>query len=197
MKYNIGVDVDGVIRNFSYDLYSTIKKHYPQYIKPGSENVYSVEEVMKEMTDWDLEDSFDASREEIKRIYREEHADTILSNGTPFEDEIKTLKEEIAKDEHTFVCITSQHPTCSHHTLTWLGKYGLNFQTVYFRKGMKKWMVECDYLIDDSPNNWKYWKNGRGGDKNFLLMNQRWNEKVKSSSRVNSIKEAIELINAQ
>ena len=94
MKYKIGVDVDGVIRNFSYDLYSTIKKHYPKYIKPGSENVYSVEEVMKEMTDWDLENSFDASREEIKRIYREEHADTILSNGTPFEDEIKTLKEE-------------------------------------------------------------------------------------------------------
>ena len=86
MKYKIGVDVDGVIRNFSYDLYSTIKKHYPKYIKPGSENVYSVEEVMKEMTDWDLENSFDASREEIKRIYREEHADTILSNGTPFED---------------------------------------------------------------------------------------------------------------
>ena len=62
---------------------------------------------------------------------------------------------------------------------------------------MKKWMVECDYLIDDSPNNWKHWKNGRGGDKNFLLMNQKWNEKVKSSSRVHSIKEAIELINAQ
>ena len=133
-------------------------------------------------------------REEIKRIYREEHADTILSNGTPFEDEIKTLKEEIARDEHTFVCITSQHPICSHHTLTWLGKQGLNFQTVYFRKGMKKWMVECDYLIDDSPNNWKHWKNGRGSDHNFILMNQKWNEKLKATNRVNSIEEALNII---
>ena len=40
-------------------------------------------------------------------------------------------------------------------------------------------MVECDYLIDDSPTNWRSWKNGRGSDRNFILMNQQWNEKLK------------------
>ena len=58
-------------------------------------------------------------------------------------------------------------------------------------------MVECDYLIDDSPTNWKSWKNGRGSDRNFILMNQKWNEKLKATNRVKSIKEALELIYAQ
>ena len=90
--------------------------------------------------------------------------------------------------------MTSQHPTCSHHTLTWLGKHELNFETVYFRRGEKKWMVECDFLIDDSPTNWKHWKNGRGSDHNFILMNQKWNEKLKATNRVNSIEEALNII---
>ena len=58
-------------------------------------------------------------------------------------------------------------------------------------------MVECDFLIDDSPENWTAWRNGRGSDNNFILMNQKWNEKLKATNRVKSIKEALELIYAQ
>ena len=194
-KYIIGVDVDGVIRDFSTDLYSVIKEHYPEYIKPGSEKVYSVEEIRKEMTDWDLENNFDASIEEIKRIYREEHAETILGKGTPFVDNVNYLREQIKKDEHTFVAVTSQHPTCCHHTLSWLGKHELGFSSVYFKKGSKKWMVECDFLIDDSPNNYNSWRNGRGSDEKFILMNQPWNQKINATSRVSNIEHAIKVIN--
>ena len=197
MKYIIAVDVDGVIRDFSTDLYRVVKEYYPHYMKPGTDKAETREEIKKEMTDWDLEDTFDATREEIQRIYREEHSETILGNGTPYLNNIKSLKKEISKDEHTFICITSQHPICCHHTLTWLGKHELNFQSIHFRKGRKKWLVECDYLIDDSPNNYKYWKNGRGSDNNFLLYNQRWNEKVNATNRVNNIDDAMKIINAQ
>ena len=53
MKQQIGIDVDGVLRNFSSDLHRVIKEHYPEYI---------IDEVdtPKEMTDWDLENSFNA-----------------------------------------------------------------------------------------------------------------------------------------
>ena len=41
-------------------------------------------------------------------------------------------------------------------------------------------MVECDFLIDDSPENWTTWKNGRGSDNNFILINQKWNESLET-----------------
>ena len=195
MKKRIGIDIDGVLRDFSSDLYKVIKEHYPDYIKPGSENVYSVEEIRKEMTDWDLEDNFNTSIDEIKRIYRDEHAETILGNGTPFVDNVNYLRVQIKKDEHTFIAVTSQHPTCCHHTLSWLGKHELGFSSVVFKKGRRKWEVEIDYLVDDSPNNYNAWVYGRQMDDGYILMNQPWNQKTKATSRVNNIKEAMELIN--
>ena len=197
MKYIIGVDVDGVIRDFSHDLYTVIKKNYPDWIKPGSENVYSVEEIRREMTDWDLENNFDAEITDIKRVYREEHAETILAKGTPFVEDVDYLREQIRKDEHTFVAVTSQHPVCCHHTLTWFGKQELGFSSVYFKKGRKKWMVECDFLIDDSPNNYYAWRSGRGTDEKYILFDRPWNEKINATNRVSSIKGALDIINAQ
>ena len=192
MKYKIGVDVDGVIRDFSQDLFRVIKRDYPEWlIHTDSDSFVSIEE------NWDLDKSFHATDDEIKQLYRIDAGEEILANGTPYQDNVDYLRKEIKKQEHDFVCVTSQHPTCSHHTLTWLGKHELNFETVYFRRGEKKWMVECDYLIDDSPTNWRSWKNGRGSDRNFILMNQQWNEKLKATNRVKSIKEALELIYAQ
>jgi 5'(3')-deoxyribonucleotidase len=194
MKTRIGIDLDGVIRDFSTGLYKIIKEYYPDYIKPGSENVYSVEEIRKEMTDWDLENSFDAPKEEIQRIYREEHAETILGNGSPFKKNVDYLREQIKKDEHTFIAVTSQHPICCHHTLTWLGKQELGFSSVVFKNGRKKWQVDVDYLIDDSPNNYHAWVSGRQMEDGFILMDRPWNQKIKSKYRVSSIKEAMELI---
>jgi 5'(3')-deoxyribonucleotidase len=195
VKTRIGIDIDGVLRDFSSDLYRVIKEHYPDYIKSGSENVYSVEEARKEMTDWDLDNNFNAPIDEIKRIYREAYAETILANGTPFVDNVNYLREQIKKDEHTFIAITSQHPTCCHHTLTWLGKHELGFSSVVFKKGKRKWQVEVDYLVDDSPNNYNGWVQGRQMEDGYILMDQPWNQKIKTENRVTSIKEAMELIN--
>jgi len=190
MKQRIGIDIDGVVRNFSLDLYNVIREHYPDYIKDGSKNVYSVEETPKEMTNWDLENSFNAPKEEIQRIYREEHAKTILKNGTPFKENVDYLREQIRKDEHTFIAVTSQHPICCHHTLSWLGKQELGFSSVVFKKGRRKWQVEVDYLVDDSPNNYNAWLQGRQMEDGFILMDRPWNQKIKSKYRVFNLKEA-------
>ena len=187
MKKRIGIDVDGVIRDFSSDLHRVIKEHYPEYIM-------NEVDTPKEMTDWDLENSFNAPKEEIQRIYREEFAHNILSNGTPIKENVDYLRERIKEDEYTFVCVTSQHPICCHHTLYWLGKHELGFSSVVFKKGRRKWQVEVDYLIDDSPNNHEAWVYGRQMEDGFLLLDRPWNEKVDAQNRVNNIKEGIELI---
>ena len=183
MKQQIGIDVDGVLRNFSSDLHRVIKEHYPEYI---------IDEVdtPKEMTDWDLENSFNAPKHEIQRIYREEHAETILGNGTSYVDNVDYLREQIKKDEHTFIAVTSQHPICCHHTLSWLGKQELGFSSVVFKNGRKKWQVEVDYLVDDSPNNYNAWLQGRQMEDGFILMDRPWNQKRKSKYRVFNLKEA-------
>ena len=188
MKTRIGVDVDGVIRDFSLDLHRVIKEHYPEYIMDDKETP-------KEMTDWDLENSFDAPKQEIQRIYREEFAHNILSNGTPIVENVDYLREQIKKDKHTFIAVTSQHPICCHHTLYWLGKHELGFSSVVFKKGRRKWQVEVDYLIDDSPNNHEAWVAGRQMEDGFLLLDRPWNEKVDAQNRVNNIKGAMDLIN--
>ena len=187
MKKRIGIDVDGVIRDFSLDLHKVIKEHYPEYIM-------NEVDTPKEMTDWDLENSFNAPKEEIQRIYREEFAHNILSNGTPIKENVDYLRERIKEDEYTFVCVTSQHPICCHHTLYWLGKHELGFSSVVFKKGRRKWQVEVDYLIDDSPNNHEAWVAGRQMKDGFLLLDRPWNEKVDAQNRVKNIKEGIELI---
>ena len=53
-----------------------------------------------------MENSFNAPKEEIQRIYREEFAHNILSNGTPIKENVDYLRERIKEDEYTFVCIT-------------------------------------------------------------------------------------------
>jgi hypothetical protein len=66
---------------------------------------------------------------------------------------------------------------------------------VVFKKGKRKWQVEVDYLVDDSPNNYNGWVQGRQMEDGYILMDQPWNQKIKTENRVTSIKEAMELIN--
>ena len=75
-----------------------------------------------------------------------------------------------------------------------LGKYGLNFDTVYFRRGFQKPDVQVDYLVDDSPNNFKYWVNKRGMQEWFILMDRPYNQEVKSNYRIKELKQVKEII---
>ena len=114
MKYKIGVDVDGVLRDFPQDLFRVIERDHPDWlIKNDSDSFVSIEE------NWELEKSFNATDEEIKQLYRIDAGKEILADGLPYQDNVDYLRKEIQKQEHDFVCVTSQHPSCPHHTLTW------------------------------------------------------------------------------
>ena len=80
--------------------------------------------------------------------------------------------------------------------MNWLGKQELNFETVYFRKSADKWTTEIDYIIDDSPNVYGHWRNGRSSDDGFLLIDRPHNQKTKASHRVSNIEEAMGIIDA-
>ena len=118
----IGIDVDGVLRDFCGDLETIIKTEYPQYIPKGVTDF--------KIDHWKISNCVSCSKEDIQQIYWHTHCDKIMANGNPMFGAIKKMYDLFdwgEKNGHTFVCITSQKPHARYHTLSWLGKYGLNF----------------------------------------------------------------------
>ena len=199
----IGIDVDGVLRDFCGGLINVIQKHYPQYIKkhPNYGPPYSIYNTSGEsntiIKDWQLEKNFNCTKKDLQQIYWYDYADKILGDGNPIPSAIPQmydLFEWAEENEHTLVCVTSQKEHAYHYTLSWLGKYGLNFDTIYFRKGREKWQTPVDYLVDDSPNNWHSWKKNRGYESGFILMDRPYNKHLKSTCRIKELKEVKDII---
>ena len=185
----IGIDVDGVLRDFCGDLVSIVKKEYPQYIK-GNPDEFVIDT-------WSLAESFNCSKQELQQIYWYSHCDKIMGNGAPMYGAIKQMYDlfDWADEKgHSLVCVTSQQPHIRHYTLSWLGKYGLNFDTVYFTRGRHKWRTPVDYLVDDSPENFDNWVRGRGMQEGYILMDHIYNQHTKSSYRIKELKQVKEII---
>ena len=195
MKQRIGIDVDGVLRDFCHGLVTVIKKHYPQYIKAEYDETTESSLDGGIITDWHLENNFTCTKKDLQQIYWYDHAKWIMGNGRSFQENVRTLKNWIKYyNDIEWVCVTSQKEHARHYTLSWLGKHGLNFDKVVFTKGSDKWQVEVDYLIDDSPANYKYWKDGRQDEDGFILLDRPYNQKIKPTHRVSNLREAEEII---
>ena len=190
MKQRIGIDVDGVLRDFCHGLIRAIKIHHPEYLKNGYDE--STEPTMEGglIMDWHLEKNFNCSKEDLQQIYWYDHAKWIMGNGRPFQENVSTLKYWIKHINKEWVCVTSQKEHARHYTLSWLGKHELNFEKVVFAKGRDKWQVDVDYLIDDSPSNYKYWFEGRQDEDGFILLDRPYNQHIKPIHRVSNLREA-------
>jgi 5'(3')-deoxyribonucleotidase len=183
----IGIDVDGVLRDFCDGLLKVVREEYPHYMKDD----------FVEINDWKLANNFNCEKTDLQEIYWYKYADKIMGNSNPIYGAIEqmyNLFEWADNNNHSVVCVTSQKPHARHYTLSWLGKYGLNFDTVYFRKGWQKWMVDVDYLIDDSPNNFDNWVRGRGMQEGFILMDRPYNQHIKSNYRIKELKEVVDIV---
>ncbi len=195
MKQRIGIDVDGVLRNFCQALVSAIKSYHPEYLKDEYDETTEPSMDGGIVTDWHLENNFNCSKEDLQQIFWYDQVKWIMGNGQPFKDNVRTLKNWIKHyNDIEWVCVTSQKEHARHHTLSWLGKHELNFNRVVFAKGSDKWQVDVDYLIDDSPSNYKYWKDGRQDTDGFILLDRPYNQKIKPIHRVSNLRESEEII---
>ena len=126
----IGIDVDGVLRDFCDGLTKVVREHYPHYMKDD----------FVEIDNWKLANNFNCTKKDLQEIYWYDHAHTIMGNSIPIYGAIRQMYELFSwadENNHSVVCVTSQKPHARHYTLSWLGMYGLNFDTVYFIKGWK------------------------------------------------------------
>ena len=190
MKQRIGIDVDGVLRDFCHGLIRAVKSYHPEYLKDDYDESMEGGLIM----DWHLENNLNCTKEDLQQIYWHDHAKWIMGNGRAFKENVRTLKYWIKHYNHEWVCVTSQKEHARHYTLSWLGKHELNFDKVVFAKGKDKWQVDVDYLIDDSPTNYRYWKDGRQDEDTFILLDKPYNQKVKAKHRVSNLKEAEAII---
>lgn len=193
-KIIIGIDVDGVLRDFCNVLVNVIKTHHPEYLKDEYDETTEPSMDGGCITDWHLENNFNCTKEDLQNVYWGTHADEIMGNGRPIVGSEKQMKEllEFAnerEDKMEFWVVTSQKKHAFHLTLKWLGNMGYNFKRVIFERGCSKWKTEVDYLVDDSPSNWEAWKEGRGDDKNFILMDAPYNQKIEPKHRIKELSE--------
>ena len=190
MKQRIGIDVDGVLRDFCHGLIRAVKAYHPEYIKKDKE----IPEQYLHIRDWHLENNFNCTKKDLQQIYWYDHAKWIMGNGRAFKENVRTLKYWMKHINKEWVCVTSQKEHARHYTLSWLGKHELNFDKVVFAKGKDKWQVDVDYLIDDSPSNYNYWFDGRQDEDGFILLDRPYNQNIKPKHRVSNLREAEEII---
>ena len=188
-KIIIGVDVDGVLRDFANDLMHVVMRDYPQYLIPGQDVI----------DDWRLEKCFNCSKEKLQSIYWDTNVDEIMGNGNKIpgsELQITELLDFANQHEDLveFWAVTSQKKHAFHYTLKWLGQQGYNFKRVVFERGREKWKVGVDWLIDDSPSNWEAWKEGRGDDKNYILMDAVYNQHIEPTIRIKELLEIYDIV---
>ena len=178
----IGIDCDGVLRDFSGDLMDVIKRDYPSYLKPGVDVI----------TEWEMEKCFNTTKEKLQELYWYKYCDEIMGNGKAFSGNVQYLRSMMENTEHTFVCITSQKKHARHFTLKWLGNQQLNFDEILFVRGEDKWKQDVHLLLDDSPENYEAWMDGRESERGFILMDAPHNQIIDTHYRVKTMEEFYE-----
>ena len=171
----IGIDVDGVIRNFHSQLLLVARILNPKL------------KVINDFSDYWLKDAIALSREELRQICHHSHPRQVFVDAHSYEDNVLFLIELMNRlPDYEFVAITAAGGYNNEHlTYEWLAKHELNFRRVIFTSGDKKGKEKIDLLVDDSTANYKSWCKRREDIGNFLIMDRPWNQDCDANRIVN------------
>jgi len=139
----IGIDCDGVLRDFIPDLISKIKETHPEL-------AYGI----RVPTSWDWEEwlPFWTEDETEKYVFEDHFEELFGPSANPIQTSIEDwpkLKAWAKENDHELVLVSAQRQQCKEITTKWLEKYGFDFDEMHYTH--KKWSVDVDVLVDDSP----------------------------------------------
>ena len=162
----VGIDVDGVLRNFHKQLLLVARILNPKL------------KVTDNFSDYWLQDAIDLSREELRQICHHSHSHQVFVDAPSYESNVLFLIELMKRlPDYEWVAITAAGSYNNEHlTYKWFGKHELNFRRVIFTSGDKKPKEKIDILVDDSVENYQAWYKRRGTNEGFLLMDRPWNQ---------------------
>lgn len=183
----IGVDVDGVLRDFTTSLIRVYRHRFPDH-SIGDYNEWQ----------WDTINNFPQfeygkSQPHRKRLMREfvfnTHVQDIMVNAEPFPNAVEALNDLYHNTHHQVYIVTNQYKGSEHHTLEWLGRNGVQAKKVIFEQ--HKLRANCDVLIDDKIENLEdYLKGGKGA----IAIARPWNRHWKKTKAVKGLEQAVELL---
>jgi len=183
-KIRIGIDVDGVLRDFDTKTMEIIKELYP-------------DKILSEVTSgWDFP-NVDIDAKELSKLWRETHCEEIYREAPLMpgvKEEFKLLKEwgRTQRPGYQYAVVTAQMPYNTCHTHYWLGKHYFNFLEVYVTNHKHK--VDIDILIDDSPKNYEKWVEAGRDETAYILFDRPYNQEVPATNRIYKLSDLIEIL---
>ena len=169
----IGIDCDGVLRDFIPDLIECIKTTHPEH----------ADKILVPKS-WDWEDWLPFwSEDETEKYVFEDHFEELFgpeANVIPssLEDWPK-LKEWAKENGHELVLVSAQRENCKELTTQWLQRWGFVFDEMHYTHD--KWSVDVDVLIDDSPEKLSIFKKKSISSGVPIVYSQTWNTKSQRS----------------
>ena len=168
----IGIDCDGVLRDFIPDLIDSIKETHPEHA-----------DKILEPKSWDWEQwlPFWTDDETEKYVFQDNYLDFFGVEASPIKEAVEDwpkLVQWAKENDHELVLVSAQRDNCKEPTTEWSQRWGFMFDEMHYTK--HKWSIDVDVLIDDSPEKLDdFDKKSVNGGK-AICMRQTWNTECRS-----------------
>ena len=164
----IGIDCDGVLRDFIPCLIDNIKETHPEH----SDKILTP-------TSWDWEQwlPFWSEEETEKYVFDDNYITLFGVDCPPIKESFldwPKLQKWALENDHKLILVSAQRENCEELTTEWLQRWGFMFDEVHYTK--EKWSVDVDVLIDDSPEKLDIFKDRSVAYGNPICYKQTWNK---------------------
>ena len=164
----IGIDADGVLRDFIGNLISHIKENHPEHgDKIGVPKSWQWNDWLPFWTDDETE----------KYVFEDNFIDLFGVDCPPIQSSVEDwpkLKRWAEDEGHELVLVSAQREHCKELTTEWLQRWGIVFDEMHYTK--EKWSVDVDVLIDDSPEKLDIFNDRSVAYGRPICMKTTWNE---------------------
>jgi len=164
----IGIDCDGVLRDFIPDLIDSIKETHPELtnkIKPV------------EAWEWESWLPFWTEDETEKYVFEDNYLDFFGVEASPIKEAVEDwpkLVQWAKENDHQLILVSAQREHCKDITTEWLQRWGFMFDEIHYTK--HKWSIDVDVLIDDSPEKLKIFNDRSVAYGRPICYKQTWNQ---------------------
>ena len=181
-QMRIGVDLDGVVANFT--------KGWTKYY----EEEFGKKILEDDIQSWGLSEPLTHFKEDLDfwKWAKDINGSSVFRNLEVYENSVETLNE-LSKSGHDIVIISSKPWWSIHDTLMWLGENKIPTKEIHFIED--KWTIDCEVYLDDAPYQLENYKENTV-DKKIIRFVRSYNKPLDGVFDIYNWKELIPLLNS-